>query len=62
MLQWFPLEGVQNGEVHLKLEWFALKTDASQLTEVASLLSIKNIYILVLQVLYLTHEPQVCSS
>ncbi|XP_041806701.1 extended synaptotagmin-3 isoform X2 [Chelmon rostratus] len=33
MDQWFPLEGVQNGEVHLKLQWFSLKTDPSLLTE-----------------------------
>lgn len=33
--QWFPLEGVQNGEVHLKLQWFSLQTDPSLLTESA---------------------------
>ncbi|XP_056293587.1 extended synaptotagmin-3 [Pseudoliparis swirei] len=31
MDQWFPLEGVQNGDVHLKLQWFSLKTDPSLL-------------------------------
>ncbi|KAM9347141.1 extended synaptotagmin-3 [Symphorus nematophorus] len=35
MDQWFPLEGVQNGEVHLKLQWLALNTDPSLLTESA---------------------------
>ncbi|XP_049904035.1 extended synaptotagmin-3 isoform X1 [Epinephelus moara] len=33
MDQWFPLQGVQNGEVHLKLQWFSLKTDSSLLRE-----------------------------
>lgn len=33
MDQWFPLEGVQNGEVHLKLQWFSLTTDASLLSQ-----------------------------
>lgn len=36
--QWFPLEGVQNGEVHLKLQWFSLQTDPSLLTEVTFML------------------------
>ncbi|XP_054471183.1 extended synaptotagmin-3 [Anoplopoma fimbria] len=31
--QWFPLDGVQNGEVRLKLQWFSLKTDPSLLRE-----------------------------
>ncbi|XP_073329093.1 extended synaptotagmin-3 isoform X2 [Pagrus major] len=31
--QWFPLEDVQNGEVHLKLQWFSLQSDPSLLTE-----------------------------
>ncbi|XP_070770340.1 extended synaptotagmin-3 [Enoplosus armatus] len=35
MDQWFPLEGVQNGEVHLKLQWFSLQTDSSLLMESA---------------------------
>lgn len=35
MDQWFPLQGVQNGEVHLKLQWFSLKTDPSLLMESA---------------------------
>ncbi|XP_029314201.1 extended synaptotagmin-3 isoform X2 [Cottoperca gobio] len=35
MDQWFPLEGVPNGEVHLKLQWFSLKTDPSLLRESA---------------------------
>ncbi|XP_070693924.1 extended synaptotagmin-3 [Pempheris klunzingeri] len=33
MDQWFPLEGVQSGEVHFKLQWFSLKTDPSLLME-----------------------------
>lgn len=33
MDKWFALEGVQNGEVHLKLQWFSLKTDPSLLRE-----------------------------
>ncbi|XP_051261119.1 extended synaptotagmin-3 [Dicentrarchus labrax] len=33
MDRWFPLEGIQNGEVHLKLQWFSLKDDPSLLTE-----------------------------
>ncbi|KAG7233894.1 hypothetical protein INR49_006456 [Caranx melampygus] len=33
MDQWFPLEGVNNGEVHLKLQWFSLKTDSSLLSQ-----------------------------
>lgn len=33
--QWFPLEGVESGEVHLKLQWFSLKSDPSLLTEAA---------------------------
>lgn len=33
MDQWFPLEGGENGEVHLKLQWFSLKTDPSLLRE-----------------------------
>ncbi|XP_047198591.1 extended synaptotagmin-3 [Hippoglossus stenolepis] len=33
MDQWFPLEGVQNGEVHLKLQWLSLSTDLSLLSE-----------------------------
>ncbi|XP_023278959.1 extended synaptotagmin-3-like [Seriola lalandi dorsalis] len=35
MDQWFPLEGVQNGEVHLKLQWFSLMTDSSLLSQSA---------------------------
>ncbi|XP_041662415.1 extended synaptotagmin-3 isoform X2 [Cheilinus undulatus] len=35
MDQWFPLDGVQNGEVHLKLQWFSLKTDPNLETESA---------------------------
>ncbi|XP_044073697.1 extended synaptotagmin-3 isoform X2 [Siniperca chuatsi] len=33
--QWFPLEGVPKGEVHLKLQWLSLKTDSSLLMESA---------------------------
>ncbi|XP_029386817.1 extended synaptotagmin-3 [Echeneis naucrates] len=33
--QWFPLEGVQNGEVHLKLQWFSLQADPSLLRQSA---------------------------
>ncbi|KAK5861429.1 hypothetical protein PBY51_022826 [Eleginops maclovinus] len=33
MDQWFPLEGVQYGEVHLKLQWFSLKSDPQLLRE-----------------------------
>ncbi|XP_076603114.1 extended synaptotagmin-3 [Chaetodon auriga] len=36
MDQWFTLEGVQNGEVHLKLQWFSLKSDPSLLMETSS--------------------------
>ncbi|XP_060909813.1 extended synaptotagmin-3 [Labrus mixtus] len=35
MDQWFPLEGVPNGEVHLKLQWFSLQTDPNLETESA---------------------------
>ncbi|XP_028292545.1 extended synaptotagmin-3 [Gouania willdenowi] len=31
--QWFPLEGVPYGEVHLLLQWLSLQTDASLLKE-----------------------------
>nr|XP_046259476.1 extended synaptotagmin-3 [Scatophagus argus] len=31
--EWFSLEGVQHGDVHLKLQWFSLKADPSLLTE-----------------------------
>uniref|UniRef100_A0A672IDM4 Extended synaptotagmin-3-like n=1 Tax=Salarias fasciatus TaxID=181472 RepID=A0A672IDM4_SALFA len=33
-LQWFPLEGVPYGEIHLKLQWLSLQSDSSLLTEV----------------------------
>ncbi|XP_018537762.1 extended synaptotagmin-3 [Lates calcarifer] len=33
MDQWFPLKDIQKGEVHLKLQWFSLKTDPSLLSE-----------------------------
>ncbi|CAJ1078794.1 extended synaptotagmin-3 isoform X2 [Xyrichtys novacula] len=33
MDQWFPLDGVPSGEVHLKLQWFSLKTDPNLETE-----------------------------
>ncbi|XP_043988455.1 extended synaptotagmin-3 isoform X1 [Gambusia affinis] len=33
MDQWFPLEGVPHGEIHLKLQWLALSTEASLLNE-----------------------------
>ncbi|XP_072253980.1 extended synaptotagmin-3 [Leuresthes tenuis] len=33
MDRWFPLEEVQHGEVHLKLQWLSLKTDSSLLKE-----------------------------
>lgn len=33
MDQWFPLEGVQYGEVRLKLQWLSLQTDSSLLKE-----------------------------
>uniref|UniRef100_A0A8D3DX58 Extended synaptotagmin-3 n=1 Tax=Scophthalmus maximus TaxID=52904 RepID=A0A8D3DX58_SCOMX len=32
-LQWFPLEGGESGEVHLKLQWLSLNTDSSLLCE-----------------------------
>ncbi|XP_071343953.1 extended synaptotagmin-3 [Trachinotus anak] len=35
MDQWFPLEGVQHGEVHLKLQWLSLNTDSSLLNQSA---------------------------
>lgn len=38
LLQWFPLEGVPHGEVHLKLQWFALKDDPSLPTQVTSVM------------------------
>ncbi|XP_035764917.1 extended synaptotagmin-3-like [Neolamprologus brichardi] len=31
--EWFPLEDVPHGEVHLKLQWFSLQTDTSLLQE-----------------------------
>ncbi|XP_028249191.1 extended synaptotagmin-3 isoform X2 [Parambassis ranga] len=31
--QWFPLEGADSGEVHLKLQWLSLKTDSTLLKE-----------------------------
>ncbi|XP_008278562.1 extended synaptotagmin-3 [Stegastes partitus] len=33
MDKWFPLEGVPNGEVRLKLQWLSLQTDSSLLKE-----------------------------
>ncbi|KAM7380824.1 hypothetical protein PAMP_004096 [Pampus punctatissimus] len=33
MDKWFPLEDVQSGEVHLKLQWLSLHTDSSLLKE-----------------------------
>ncbi|XP_032368818.1 extended synaptotagmin-3 isoform X2 [Etheostoma spectabile] len=33
MDKWFTLEGIQKGEVHLKLKWFSLKCDPSLLRE-----------------------------
>ncbi|XP_076023946.1 extended synaptotagmin-3 [Genypterus blacodes] len=33
MDQWFALEGVQSGEVHLKLQWYSLQTDPSLLSK-----------------------------
>lgn len=33
MDKWFPLKEVQNGEVHLKLQWLSLNTDPSLLAE-----------------------------
>ncbi|KAM4609367.1 extended synaptotagmin-3 isoform 2-T2 [Polymixia lowei] len=33
MDQWFPLDGVQSGEVHMKLQWLSLQTDQSLLME-----------------------------
>uniref|UniRef100_UPI003AAF52BC extended synaptotagmin-3 n=1 Tax=Centroberyx gerrardi TaxID=166262 RepID=UPI003AAF52BC len=33
MDQWFPLEGVPNGEVHMKLQWLSLQTDQTLLKE-----------------------------
>ncbi|KAM9709258.1 extended synaptotagmin-3 isoform 2-T2 [Menidia menidia] len=33
MDQWFPLEDVEHGEVHLKLQWLSLKADSSLLKE-----------------------------
>ncbi|XP_077584100.1 extended synaptotagmin-3 [Stigmatopora nigra] len=33
MDQWFPLEGVENGEVHLKLHWLSLQSDPTMLKE-----------------------------
>ncbi|XP_019118935.2 extended synaptotagmin-3 [Larimichthys crocea] len=35
MDQWFPLEGVQSGEVHFKLQWFSLMSDPNLPTEQA---------------------------
>ncbi|XP_054643984.1 extended synaptotagmin-3 [Dunckerocampus dactyliophorus] len=35
MDQWFPLEGVQHGEVHLKLHWLSLQSDSTLLKECA---------------------------
>ncbi|XP_077472659.1 extended synaptotagmin-3 [Stigmatopora argus] len=33
MDQWFPVEGVENGEVHLKLHWLSLQSDPTMLKE-----------------------------
>ncbi|XP_032422919.1 extended synaptotagmin-3 isoform X1 [Xiphophorus hellerii] len=33
MDQWFPLENIPHGEIHLKLQWLALSTDPSLLNE-----------------------------
>ncbi|XP_061548739.1 extended synaptotagmin-3 [Phycodurus eques] len=33
MDQWFPLEGVQSGEVHLKLHWLSLQSDSTLLKQ-----------------------------
>ncbi|XP_026152315.1 extended synaptotagmin-3 [Mastacembelus armatus] len=33
MDKWFRLEGIQSGEVHLKLQWFSLQADSSLLME-----------------------------
>ncbi|KAF7652440.1 hypothetical protein LDENG_00096710 [Lucifuga dentata] len=33
MDEWFALEGVQNGEVHLKLQWLSLQTDPTLLNK-----------------------------
>uniref|UniRef100_A0A669DIV4 Extended synaptotagmin-like protein 3 n=1 Tax=Oreochromis niloticus TaxID=8128 RepID=A0A669DIV4_ORENI len=33
MDQWFALEDIQHGEVHLKLQWFSLQTDTSLMKE-----------------------------
>ncbi|KAK7938881.1 hypothetical protein WMY93_002207 [Mugilogobius chulae] len=33
MDQWFTLEGAQTGEIHLKLQWLSLQTDAKLLKE-----------------------------
>ncbi|KAK2839528.1 hypothetical protein Q5P01_013268 [Channa striata] len=33
MDQWFRLEGIETGEVHLKLQWLSLKSDSSLLKE-----------------------------
>lgn len=41
LLQWFALEGVPYGEVHLKLQWLSLITDPSLLTEVNLFLEIR---------------------
>ncbi|XP_053734097.1 extended synaptotagmin-3 [Synchiropus splendidus] len=32
--KWYTLEGIQHGEVHLKLQWFGLQDDASLLKEI----------------------------
>ncbi|XP_029968565.1 extended synaptotagmin-3-like [Salarias fasciatus] len=39
MDQWFPLEGVPYGEIHLKLQWLSLQSDSSLLTETTDGLS-----------------------
>ncbi|XP_014851559.1 PREDICTED: extended synaptotagmin-3-like isoform X2 [Poecilia mexicana] len=33
MDQWFHLEGVNNGDIHLKLQWLSLRTESSLLNE-----------------------------
>uniref|UniRef100_A0A669BD78 Extended synaptotagmin-like protein 3 n=1 Tax=Oreochromis niloticus TaxID=8128 RepID=A0A669BD78_ORENI len=44
LLQWFPLEDVPHGEVHLKLQWFSLQTDTSLLQEVNVICVFLNIF------------------
>lgn len=55
-LQWFILEGIQSGRVHLKLQWLSLQTDREFLKEVGKVMYYWKRPARILRILIMAHR------